>query len=61
MSLEELRFEKEKLEEEMSEMINEFQEKIGCYVSDINLYFEEFRRMSGICRTKAKVVLEIKF
>lgn len=61
MTLEELRFEKEKLEKEMSKMINEFQEKIGCYVSDINLYFTEFERNSGGIRTEAKVVLEIKF
>ena len=61
MTLEELKFEKEKLEKEMSKMINEFQEKIGCYVSDINLYFTEFERNSRGIRSEAKVVLEIKF
>ena len=61
MNINEFKYEKEKLEEEISRLINEFQDKTSCYVFDINLIQTDFARINGTVMTKTQVVIQIKF
>lgn len=61
MNINEFKYEKEKLEEEISRLINEFQDKTSCYVSDIDLIQTEFARINGTVMAKTQVVIQIKF
>lgn len=60
MNLESLQQEKEKLQEEISRKIDEFQNKYKVKVTDINISTTAVRNLSGTLNIKnTKVVIEI--
>lgn len=61
MNINEFKYEKEKLEKEISRLINEFQDKTACYVSDIDLIQTDFARINGAVMVKTQVVIQVKF